>query len=305
MFGTKREQTIEEKMRRQASTAPVPQRVRVMSLLRQIGFWAVIALILIFTLFPFYWAFVTSLKTENEVIRPATLIPTSATLQNYQSVFINDQFIRSLGNSAIVSTASVLIALVVGSFAAYALGRLRFRGRTIIMYLVLSMTMFPQISILSGLFEVVQQTNVYGSISSLVLTYPLLTLPFTVWTLNSFFKGLPGELESAAYVDGATPFQTFYMILLPLTAPALVTTGLLAFIAAWNEYLFALTFTVINVQARTVTVAIAQFSGQIARQEPVAEVMAAAVVVTVPLIALVLIFQRRIVEGLTAGAVKG
>ena len=294
--------TIEEQLKQNAVTAP---KNTIAQTLRRIGFWVIIILILLYTLFPFYWAFNSSLKTEDEIIQTATFIPRAPTLVNYQSVFSNDQFVASLANSAIVSTLSVLLALVVGAFAAYALGRLRFRGRTLVLYLVLSMTMFPQISILSGLFEIVQGAGVYGSISSLVLTYPIITLPFTVWTMNSFFKGLPGELESAAYVDGATPFQTFYMILLPLTAPALVTTGLLAFIAAWNEYLFALTFTVINPEARTVTVAIAQFSGQISRQEPVAEVMAAAVVVTIPLIVLVLIFQRRIVAGLTAGAVKG
>jgi trehalose/maltose transport system permease protein len=126
-----------------------------------------------------------------------------------------------------------------------------------------------------------------------------------VWTLTSFFRGLPSELEQAALVDGATTFQTFYMILLPLTAPALVTTGLLAFISAWNEYLFALTFTIVNPSAQTVPVAIALFGGRVLRQDPIAEVMAASVVVTIPLIVLVLIFQRRIVEGLTAGAVKG
>jgi trehalose/maltose transport system permease protein len=273
--------------------------------LGQIGFWLLIVAIILFTMFPFYWTLNSSLKGEQEIIGPATFLPQNPTLINYQSVFSNDQFIRGLFNSAIVAGSSVLLALVVGSFAAYALGRLRFRGRTVMLYLILAMTMFPQISILSGLFEVVNQLGVYGSITSLIFTYPLLTMPFTVWTLNSFFKGLPGELEQAAYVDGATAFQTFYRILLPLTAPALVTTGLLAFISAWNEYLFALTFTTINPPARTVTVAIALFTGQVSRQEPIAEIMAASVVVTVPLIALVLIFQRRIVEGLTAGAVKG
>ena len=137
------------------------------------------------------------------------------------------------------------------------------------------------------------------------MTYPLLTLPFTVWVLTSFFKGLPGEIEQAALVDGATSFQTFWMILLPLTAPALVTTGLLAFIAAWNEYLFALTFNLVNPESQTVTVAIAQFSGSVARQEPIGEIMAASIVVTIPLLALVLVFQNRIAEGLTSGAVKG
>lgn len=271
----------------------------------RIGFWALIVVILIYTLFPFYWAFVTSLKTERELFAPATFFPQAATLINYESVFGNNQFIRSLVNSAVVASTTTLLALVVGSFAAYALGRLRFRGRMIMLYLVLAMTMFPQISILSGVFDVVSSLGLFGSLGALVATYPLITLPFTVWTLTSFFRGLPAELEQAALVDGANAFQTFYMILLPLTAPALVTTGLLAFIAAWNEYLFALTFTAINPTAQTVPVAIALFSGRISRQEPIAEIMAASVVVTIPLIALVLIFQRRIVEGLTAGAVKG
>lgn len=196
-------------------------------------------------------------------------------------------------------------ALVMGSFAAYALGRLHFRGRRIMLYLVLAMTMFPLISILSGLFAITRELGVFGSITSLIITYPIFTLPFTVWALVSFFRGLPHELEPAALVDGATAFETFYMILLPLTAPALVTTGLLAFISAWNEYLLAATFASINANARTVPVVIANFSGSAPRQEPVAEILAATVVVTIPLIILALVFQRRIVEGLTAGAVKG
>jgi trehalose/maltose transport system permease protein len=204
-----------------------------------------------------------------------------------------------------VSGFTVVTSLVIGSFAAYALGRLQFRGRTIMLYAVLAMTMFPQISILSGLFAIVNDLGLYGTLGAMIATYPILTLPFTVWTLTTFFRGLPAELEQASLVDGATTFQTFYMILLPLTAPALVTTGLLAFISAWNEFLFALTFTSIAPEARTVPVAIAVFSGQVSRQDPIAEIMAASVVVTVPLIVLVLIFQRRIVEGLTAGAVKG
>lgn len=282
-----------------------PKGNNVMSLLGRIGFWVLIIAIALFTLFPFYWAFNSSLKTEAEIIQPATLIPRNPTLINYEAVFMNNQFLVGLANSAIVSGITVVLALVVGSFAAYALGRLEFRGRTVMLYLVLAMTMFPTISILSGLFAIVNELGIFGSINSLIATYPIFTLPFTVWVLVSFFKGLPAELEQAALVDGATPFQTFYMILLPLTAPALVTTGLLAFIAAWNEYLLAVTFTTTNPSAQTVPVAIARFSGTIARQEPIAEVMAASIVVTIPLIVLVLVFQRRIVEGLTAGAVKG
>lgn len=282
-----------------------PARPEIWGRVRRAGFWLLVIIILVYTLFPFYWAINTSFKTEDELFGAATFLPQRPTLINYQSVFSNDQFTRSLVNSAIVASLSSGLALVVGSFAAYSLGRLQFRGRMVVMYAVLAMTMFPQISILSGLFSIVQNLGLFGSMGSLIITYPLITLPFTVWTLTSFFKGLPAELEQAALVDGASSFQTFYMILLPLTAPALVTTGLLSFISAWNEYLFALTFTVINPAARTVPVAIALFSGRISRQEPIAEIIAASVVVTIPLIILVLIFQRRIVEGLTSGAVKG
>ncbi|MCS7070389.1 MAG: carbohydrate ABC transporter permease [Anaerolinea sp.] len=273
--------------------------------LGRILFWIVVVLILTYTLFPFYWAFNSSLKGENEIFATATFWPLNPTTINYESVFTNDQFIRGMVNSAFVAATTTIFALAVGSFAAYALGRLQFRGRLLMLYAVLAMTMFPQISILSGLFAIITDLGLYGSLGALIVTYPLLTLPFTVWTLTSFFRGLPSELEQAALVDGATTFQTFYMILLPLTAPALVTTGLLAFISAWNEYLFALTFTIVNPSAQTVPVAIALFGGRVLRQDPIAEVMAASVVVTIPLIVLVLIFQRRIVEGLTAGAVKG
>ncbi len=224
-------------------------------------------------------------------------------LRNYSNLVKDDTFLRNLQNSAIVASVSVTLSLVVGSFAAYALGRVRFRGQYIILYLVLAMTMFPQISILSGMFQIVNELDIYNTNLAMIFSYPLFTLPFTVWVLTSFFQGLPTEIEQAALVDGATAFQTFWRILVPLTAPALVTTGLLAFIAAWNEYLFALTFT-LGEKSRTVPVAIAQFSG-FDREDPTADKIAAAVVVTIPLLVLVLVFQRRIVEGLTAGAVKG
>ena len=228
-----------------------------------------------------------------------------ATTRNYENLFKSERFLTIALNSTIVSTLTVLFALITGSFAAYALGRVRFKGRMVIMYLVLAMTMFPQISILSGLFAIVDdQLDIDGSILALLFTYPIFTLPFTVWVLTSFFQGLPAEIEQAALVDGATPFQTFWRVLVPLTAPALVTTGLLAFIAAWNEYLFALTFTISNDKAKTIPVEIANFAG-FDREIPVADRITAAVVVTIPLLILVLMFQRRIIEGLTAGAVKG
>jgi len=226
-------------------------------------------------------------------------------MKNYEYVMRDDRFLIALRNSAFVAGSTAVLSLMVGSFAAYALGRMNFRGRTLLLYLVLSMTMFPSISILSGLYTVVQQFGLFGTPFALVLTYPVFTLPFTVWVLTSFFRGLPAEIEQAAIIDGASYMQTFRMILLPLTAPALVTTGLLAFVSSWNEYLFALNFTITNPSAQTVTVAIAQFSGVESLQEPIAEIMAAAMIVTIPLVILVLVFQNRIAEGLTAGAIKG
>jgi len=285
---------------------------RTMDIVNKIIFWILVVLVAIFMLFPFYWAINSSLKTETQLqMTPATFIPRNQetlkfdpTFQNYLAVFKNERFLRGLRNSAIVATSTTFLSLLVGSFAAFALGKLRFRGKTPSLYIILSMTMFPQVAVLTGLYAVIRVLQI-PAIPSMILSYLLFTLPFTVWVLTSFFKGLPSEIMQSAQVDGATPFQTFRMILLPLTAPALVTTGLLAFINAWNEYLFALTFTTIEVNARTVPVAIALFTGEISFQEPFGEIMAAAVLVTIPLVVLVLIFQRRIIAGLTAGAVKG
>ncbi|MGD8491942.1 MAG: carbohydrate ABC transporter permease [Anaerolineae bacterium] len=280
--------------------------------LGRIGFWILYALIVIWMLFPFYWAVNSSLKSEAQLqMTPASFVPRdpqtnaiAVTLQNYAAVFRNESFVRGLLNSIIVAVSVTLMALLIGAFAAFALGKLRFRGKTPSLYLILAMTMFPQVAVLSGLYALITFLGI-SAIPSMIVTYMLFTLPFTVWVLTSFFRGLPLEIMQSAQVDGATPFQTFYMILLPLTMPALVTTGLLAFIAAWNEYLFALTFTSIEPQARTVPVAIALFTGEIARQEPFGEIMAAGILVSIPLVILVLIFQQRIISGLTAGAVKG
>ncbi len=279
---------------------------------KKVGFYLLLAFILLYLLFPFYWAVNSSLKTEAQLqMTPATFVPRdpvsgdiSPSFQNYRVIFDNQQFVRGIWNSTVVAASTTTLALVAGSFAAFALGKLRFRGRKPALYIILAMTMFPQVTVLAGLYAVINALNLSARIS-MILAYMIFTLPFTTWVLTSFFKGLPSALMESAQVDGATPFQTFYRILLPLTAPAMVTTGLLAFIAAWNEYLFALTFTSIDPGARTVPVAIAYFSGAVARQEPFGEIMAAAIVVTVPIVLLVLFFQKRIVAGLTAGAVKG
>jgi len=282
------------------------------SRLNTILLWVLIIIIAIWLLFPFYWAINSSFKSENQLsMMPATFIPrdpvtkeVSFNLRNYESVFTNEAFLRGVVNSTIVAVTVTALALAVGSFAGFALGKLRYRGKTGTLYIILAMTMFPQIAVLSGLYAIINTLKV-PPIPSMILTYLLFSLPFTAWVLTSFFRELPTEIMQSAQVDGATPFQTFYMILLPLTAPALATTGLLAFIGAWNEYLFALTFTSVSPEARTLPVVIANYPAQFARQEPFGEIMAAGIVASIPLIVLVFIFQRRIVAGLTAGAVKG
>jgi trehalose/maltose transport system permease protein len=281
-------------------------------IINRILFWLVVIGIFVYMIFPFYWMINSSLKSEAQLqMTPATFVPRNPktgtfapSLINYKAVFENIPFLRGIQNSVIVAVSTTILALVIGAFAAFALGKLRYRGKSASLYVILSMTMFPQIAVLSGLYFVIRNLQI-PAIPSMILSYMLFTLPFTVWVLASFFQSLPLEIMQSAQVDGATPFQTFYYILLPLTAPALVTTGLLAFISAWNEYLFALTFTTVQPKARTVPVEIALFSGTIAHQLPFGEIMAGAVIVTLPLIILVLIFQKRIVEGLTAGAVKG
>jgi len=292
------------------NTSKMNSTKKVRNHIGNILFYLLIIIIAIYLIFPFYWALISALKPENELVRtPASFFPINPTLQNFSAVMQNKDFLKGIVNSLIVAGVTTLLSLLIGSFAGYALGKLRFTGRTPSLYIILAMTMFPQVAVLSGLFQVINavQSNApwIPTLAILIITYLVFTLPFTVWVLTAFFKGLPDSLLQAAQVDGANYSQTFWHVLLPLTAPALATTGILAFIGAWNEYLFALTFTLQDPGSRTVPVAISQFSGRIARQEPVGEIMAAALIITVPLIILVLVFQNRIVEGLTAGAVKG
>ncbi len=271
----------------------------------RVGFWALIILILLYTLFPFYWAIVSSLKTTQEVVRtPPTFWPENLTWANYRTVFQNDTFILALRNSAIVSGSVVILSLFFGTVAAYAMGRLKFRGRTPILYLILSMTMFPGVAILGSLFQLMRQFHAFNTLWGLVIVYLTFALPFTIWVLTNFFRAMPGDLEEAALVDGATPLMALRQILIPLAIPGMVTTGLLAFIEAWSEFLYARSFTLTE-NAKTVQVAISEFTGNQQYEQPFGVRMAAAVVVTVPLLIGVLVVQRRIIAGLTAGAVKG
>lgn len=268
------------------------------------AFYVLVIFIIIYTVFPFYWAVNSSLKAGTALFS-ADFLPPAPAWSNYVSVFEGQPFAINILNSVYVSAVTVIVSLFLAVTAAYALGRIQFRGRGILLMVVLGVSMFPQIAVLSGLYEVMRALGLVGSLYSLMISYMIFTLPFTVWILTTFMRELPKELEEAAIVDGATPWQTITRVFLPLLGPALATTGLLAFIAAWNEFLFALTFVGSDTLTQTIPVAIANFSGASEFESPWGAIMAASVIVTVPLIVLVLIFQRKIVSGLTAGAVKG
>lgn len=283
------------------------ERRRARRLIRRVPFYVLIAIIFVYAVFPFYWAIRSAFTPDADLFRtPVQYIPLNPTLDNFREVLGSGEFQRALLNSTIVAGSVTLIALAVGSLAGYALGRFRFRGRSATLYVMLSMTIFPQIAILGALYTMINRFGLYNSLGALVLSYMVLVLPFTVWVLTSFMRALPRDLEEAAYVDGASPLQTFYRVMLPLVAPGLVTAGLLAFIAAWNEFLFALSFTQ-TPDKYTVPVAIVSFTGESgsAFDRPWGQIMAATVIVTIPLIVITLILQRRILAGLTAGAVKG
>ncbi len=266
-------------------------------------FYLLVIFIVVQSVFPFYYAILTSFKSGTDLFR-ITYWPTSISLENYQSVLNAGSFPRNLLNSVFISTVTVLLALFLAITASFALSRVRFRGRGLLLMTILGVSMFPQIAVLSGLFEVISFLGIYNTPWALIFSYTIFTLPFTVWVLTTFMRDLPVEIEEAAIVDGASPWVIITRVFMPLMWPALVTTGLLAFIGAWNEFLFALTFTSSN-DTRTVPVAIALLSGGSAHEIPWGAIMAASVIVTVPLVVLVLIFQRKIVSGLTAGGVKG
>jgi trehalose/maltose transport system permease protein len=273
------------------------------SVLWRIAFWVIVILICLIAVFPFYYAIMTSFESGTAIFSP-NLLPEMISLDNYASVFSGRNFIRSVGNSVLIAGTTVIAALFLAVTASYALARVRFKGRGLLLMTILAVSMFPQIAVLSGLYELVKLFGIYNTPFALMLSYTIFTLPFTVWVLTTFMRDLPVEIEEAAIVDGATPWIIITKVFMPLLWPALVTTGLLAFIGAWNEFLFALTFTVSETQ-RTVPVAIALLSGASVQEIPWGPIMAASVIVTVPLIILVLIFQRKIVAGLTAGGVKG
>jgi trehalose/maltose transport system permease protein len=276
-------------------------------LARKIPFYLVIGLIAVYTLFPFLWVIRSAFTPEGALFTtPIHYFPAHPTLQNFRDVLSSGDFQRALINSTIVAGTVTLVSLAIGSLAGYALGRFKFRGRAAALYLLLAMTIFPQIAILGALYTMINDFGLFNSLGALIFSYLIFTLPFTAWVLTSFMRALPGDLEEAAYMDGASPFVVFWRVMLPLIAPGLVVAGLLAFIAAWNEFLYALSFTE-TVDKHTVPVAIVSFTAGSGNtfQTPWGQIMAATLIVTVPLIVLTLLLQRRILAGLTAGAVKG
>jgi multiple sugar transport system permease protein len=265
--------------------------------------WIAVAAIVIFCLFPFYWLVNISLKTGPD-LSTSTVYPPHPSLKNYQSIFQNNDFTRALLNSAIVAFCTTVLALTFGSFCAYALARLRFKFKFFILAIILSITTFPQIAIAAPLFKLWTNIGIYNTIPGLVIPYLCFALPLATYILVSFFREIPKDLEEAALVDGATYFEAFRKVVIPLAAPGMATAGILTFIFAWNEFLLAITLTSSS-QARTVPAAIAFFTGSTQFEQPLGTIAAASVTISIPLILLVLFFQKRIVAGLTAGAVKG
>ncbi len=261
---------------------------------RVVAFYLGVAVILGVALFPVYMLVITSLSNDSSRFA-LQLTPQKIEFTNYLQIFQQRGMMRALGNSLFVGLVTVGASLVLSVMAAYALGRVKFAGRGLLLMTILACSMFPQVAVLAGMFELARSSGLYNSVWAVILAQMAFTLPFTVWLLTTFLRDLPVEVEEAAILDGATPFVLVTRIFVPLLAPAMVTTGLLAFIASWNEFLFALTLTV-SESTRTAPIMVAMIN-------PMAfqETAAASVVVTAPAVALVLMFQRRIVAGLTAG----
>jgi ABC-type glycerol-3-phosphate transport system permease component len=266
--------------------------------------WPAVVLVLLVaaSAFPFYWAIVSSFTPEASLFQAPSLFPKVLVLDHYRALFTQRNFWVPIRNSLIVAGTTTLFCVSIGALCAYALARLQFRGKALLLGFILAVGMFPQISVVSPLYLVLRKLHLINTYPGLILPYLTFAMPLTVWLLVGFFRQLPGELEEAAMVDGAGRLRAFREVIIPLAVPGIATTAILTFVYSWNEFLFALSFT-LGPERQTVPVAIALFRGQY--QVPWGQILAAAVVATAPVTLLVLAFQRRIVQGLTAGAVKG
>jgi multiple sugar transport system permease protein len=255
-------------------------------------------------LLPVLWLVSLSLKQTPD-LTDGNLFPRGITFENYEGIFSSDaEFLNYLRNSIGIALIATFISIVLGAMAAYALARLDFPGKTLILSVALAIAMFPPISVVGPLFDLWRNIGLFDTWPGLIIPYMTFTLPLAIYTLSAFFREIPWELEQAAQIDGATPFQAFRQVIVPLAAPGTFTAAILVFIFAWNDFIFAITLTSTE-RARTVPAGLAFFSGESQFSLPIGSIAAAAVIVTIPIIIMVLIFQRRIVAGLTAGAVKG
>lgn len=268
-------------------------------------FYMLIWLVVLWCLAPFLWQIITSLKTNAEISAlPVSYIPHHAGLQHYDALFVRKPFARYLLNSFVISSASTMLCVGISALAAYAVARLHIRGSRIMLAALVVISLFPTIIFFFPVYEMMRAAGLLNHPLALIIPYTTFNLPFSVIVLATFFRGVPRDIEDAAKVDGLGRLQILWRIILPLSAPALATTAILVFIFAWNEFLFALTF-MTNDRMKTVTAGIATLSGTTVHETPWGPIAAAVVVSTIPLILLVVIFQRRIVQGLTAGATKG
>ena len=266
--------------------------------------WTVAAIVVgVYALVPFVWIISLSLKRSAD-LTDGRFIPRSVTWDNYSNIFDQSVFTSALRNSIGIAAISTLIAVLLATTTAYAIARLDFPGKRLVLGAALAIAIFPQISIISPLFDIWRRIGLYDTWPGLIIPYLTFTLPLSIWLLSAYFRQIPWELEQAAEVDGATPFQAFRRVIVPLAAPGMFTAAILAFIFAWNDFLFAISLTSTD-RARTVPAAIAFFQGASQFQQPTGQIAAAAVVITIPVVVAVLVFQRRIVSGLTSGAVKG
>ncbi|KAA0922461.1 carbohydrate ABC transporter permease [Rhodococcus sp. IEGM 1401] len=270
---------------------------------KKVGWTVVNVLVLLYALVPLLWIISLSFKST-ATIADGNFIPRSITFDNYKGIFSTNQFTSALVNSIGIGLITTVIAVVIGTMAAYAVARLDFPGKKALVGAALLIAMFPQISLVTPLFDISRSLGLFDTWPGLIIPYITFALPLAIYTLSAFFREIPWELEKAAKMDGATPAQAFRKVIAPLAAPGIVTAAILVFIFAWNDLLLAISLTATE-RSVTVPAAISQFTGSSQFEEPTGSIAAAAVVITIPIIIFVLFFQRRIVAGLTSGAVKG
>lgn len=270
---------------------------------RKAIWWGVNALVLLYAFVPVFWIVSLSLKDAGS-LNDGNFVPVSPSTENYTSIFANSDFTRALINSIGICLIATGVAIVLGTMAAYAIARLDFPGKRAIVAVSLLISMFPQIALVTPLFKIETALGLFDTWLGLIIPYITFALPLAIYTLSAFFREIPWELEKAAKMDGATPFQAFRQVITPLAMPGVFTTAILVFISCWNDFLFAISLTSTSA-SRTVPAAMSYFTGATTFERPTGAVAAAAVVITIPVVIFVLLFQRRIVAGLTSGAVKG